>query len=191
MVNYVSLGFSRCWEGKPVCSCWCERKSTICSKLLRQVRTTSWHFFVDALNWAVCYSPSQWNLNLWVSDSVPTRQSQVLCSCYKCTNIISPRHLESDSIMCSANGLSFNEFLSVLLGKHLNSMLSEKWKIRSELMLVLFCLVCVFSVEREMSHLPRMDSTCTTGNTARCCSAAFSADRCAHTPMHMCCHISK
>lgn len=43
------------------------------------------------------------------------------------------------------------------------------------------CVVFVFSVGREMRHSLRMDSTCTTGNTARCCSAAFSVDRCART----------
>jgi len=39
------------------------------------------------------------------------------------------------------------------------------------------CVVCVFFVGREMRHSLRTDLTCTTGNTAQCCSAAFSADR--------------
>lgn len=50
------------------------------------------------------------------------------------------------------------------------------------------CVVCVFSVGREMCHSLRTGLTCTTGNTARCCSVAFSADRYTHKHLS---HISK
>lgn len=147
--------------------------------------STSCHFFVDSQLSCLILPVSGISIYT-VSGLLALCKCQVfvLYSYYKCTIIISPRHLENDSIMCSANGLSFNQFVFILLGKSLGRMASEKWKIRSVDAGAVLCVVCVFSVGREMRHSLRMDSTCTTGNTVRCCSAAFGADRCARTHAH-------